>query len=116
MYEASGQQERRARIWLELKASGAARQGRPGVRSLLRMSSIAKSKHGNQGPARAPMNSRETPGKRAGAGRAGSTARSAWEAAAGRRGAIPQGPKGGDCAFKCSPRRRIGYSRKATVV
>jgi len=80
------------------------------------MSSMAKSKHGDQAPARAPMNSRETPGKCAGAGRAGSMPRPAWEAAAGRRGAVPPGPKGGDCAFKCSPRRGIGYSRKASVV
>jgi hypothetical protein len=80
------------------------------------MSSMAKSKHGDQAPARAPMNSRETPGKCAGAGRDDSMPRPAWEAAAGRWGPLLQGSKGGDCAFKCSPRRRIGYSRKANVV
>ena len=74
------------------KASGASRQGWAGVRFLLRMSSIAKSKHANQGPARVPMNSRETPGKGADAGRAGSMPRPAWEAAAGRRGQFPRAP------------------------
>ena len=83
---------------------------------MLRMSSMAKSKHGGQAPARAPMNSRETPGKCAGAGRAGSMARPAWEAAAGRRGPIPQGPKGGGCAFTCSRPRSSGCHRKASVV
>jgi hypothetical protein len=42
--------------------------------------------------------------------------RPTWEAAAGRLGEVPQGPKGGDCAFKCSPGRRIGYPHKASVV
>jgi hypothetical protein len=74
------------------------------VRSLLRMSSMAKSKHGDQAPARAPMDSRETADKCAGAGRAGSVPRPAWEAAGGRWGAVPPGLKSGDCAFTCSPR------------
>jgi hypothetical protein len=79
---------------LRAKASGAARQGWAGVRSLLRMSSMAKSKHGNQGPARAPMKLRETPGKCAGARRDSSMPRPAWEAAAGCLGVVPPEPQG----------------------